>query len=108
MEKNQVVNDEINDAGAVEGTEINTEINDESTLEDAQATAGLDMDITTLVERGKKGVTNKQMIPAMKTYIDNNEVDKLRVLKAAFPPVFESTTKYVGHARQEKLKEMAI
>lgn len=100
-ENKDLVAENVTEGGAAE-------INDETTLEDAQATAGLDLDVTKLVERSKKGVTNKQMIPAMKTYIDGGEIDKLRVLKAVFPGVFESTTKYIGHARQEKLKTMAI
>ena len=56
-----------------------------------------------VIVAGKKGVTNFQMIPAMKTAIDANDVEKLQLLKQHFGPVFESTTKYVGKERKNKL-----
>ena len=59
-----------------------------------------------ILETGRKGVTNKQMIPAMKKAVDENDVEKLALLKQHYPGVFESTAKYIGHARQEKLKQI--
>ena len=59
-----------------------------------------------ILETGRKGVTNKQMIPAMKKAVDENDVEKLSLLKQHYTSVFESTAKYIGHARQEKLKQI--
>ena len=67
-------------------------------------------ELSDILVAGKKGVTNFQMIPAMKTAVDTNDVDKLVLLKQHFGPVFESTTKYIGKERKNKLiaLELAI
>lgn len=56
-----------------------------------------------LVKPGKRGVTNFQMIPVMKDAVDTNDIEKLILLKQYFGSVFESTTKYIGKDRKNKL-----
>ena len=64
------------------------------------------IDAIALVEKGKKGVTNKQMIPVMKTLVDAGETDKLVALTTTFPLVFKSAAKYIGSHRMAKLNEI--
>ena len=59
-----------------------------------------------ILQKGKKGITNRQMIPAIKKAIDENNTDILLLLKNSFPLVFGSSIKYIGHQRQNKLKEI--
>lgn len=58
-------------------------------------------DINRLVIPGNKGVTNKQMIPAIKENIENE--DNLRLLYAQYPKAFKGSTKYIS----KKMKPIA-
>lgn len=51
------------------------------------------VDINTLVKPGRKGVTNAQMITAIKDNKDSE--DNLKILFEAYPEVFISSAKYV-------------
>jgi hypothetical protein len=57
----------------------------------------------TLVESGKKGVTNAQMIPAIKKYIDLGDSGKLLSLKQYYPQIYISSLKYLSKPYQQKL-----
>ena len=85
---------------ATEGAQVN------ETTPTAPAKIEIPAELKDILEAGRKGVTNKQMIPAMKKAVDENDVEKLQLLKQHFGPVFESTTKYIGKERQEKLKQI--
>ena len=56
---------------------------------------------TGLIAAGKKGISNTQMIPAMKAHIDN--LDNLRTLQTTYPEVFASSIKYMSKKEQEVL-----
>lgn len=55
-----------------------------------------------MVKGGKRGVTNAQMIPALKENADNKE--NLVVIYNAFPAVFESSVKYTPDSMKVKLE----
>ena len=57
---------------------------------------------------GKRGVSNFQMIGAVKDAVDAGDVYRLVVLKNIFPVVFESSLKYVGKHRRDKIAGLAI
>ena len=64
-------------------------------------------DGSVLIEPGRNGVTNMQMIPRMKELIDTNENEKLLALKEQFPAVFESSFKYLKKSYKTKCTEIA-
>jgi hypothetical protein len=72
----------------------------------SEAVSEAAIDGKALVTGGKRGVTNAQMIPVMRKYLDENNVPALEALKAAFPQVFESSRKYIGHKRKENLDKV--
>jgi hypothetical protein len=61
-----------------------------------------------LVAPGKKGVTNAQMIPAMKKFLIENDTESLAKLKEYFPGVYASSTKYLGKENIAKLEALNI
>lgn len=65
-------------------------------------------DLSWLVAHGKKGVTNAQMIPAMKQYLADNDTEKLTQLKSHFPAIYASSVKYLGKENIAKLEALAI
>lgn len=81
---------------------MSTTINPEDVIEAVKS----GLDINTLVQPGKKGVTNAQMIPSMKLAIDNEDTQALDLLKQYYPSVFFSSTKYLGKDRIIKLESL--
>lgn len=59
-----------------------------------------------VLEKGPRGVTNKQMIPAIRKVLDMNDRFLLEALKAAYPDVFQATIRYIGRSYQAKLEAM--
>lgn len=72
----------------------------------ADTTFVTNIEITDLVKAGPKGVTNFQMIPAMKLVLDENSKIKLAILKSSYPAVFESSLKYIGKKYTDKLNKL--
>jgi hypothetical protein len=66
------------------------------------------LDINELVPPGPKGVSNAQMIPAMKEAIKENSKEKLAFIKSIYPEVFQNSIKYIGKKMQEQLKDLGI
>lgn len=58
------------------------------------------MEILSIIDPGKNGITNRQMIPAVKKYLDSREYDKVKALHDQYPDVFMSSLKYIGRIRQ--------
>jgi hypothetical protein len=54
-----------------------------------------------LVQPGKFGVTNKQLIPVMKQAILEEAIDTLRQLKSTYFYIFERSLKYLKKGEQE-------
>jgi SprT-like protein len=63
-------------------------------------------DIHSIIQPGPKGVTNAQMIGAIKNAIDENSKIKLNLLKQHYPSVYESSLKYIGKSYQTRLQFM--
>ena len=61
-----------------------------------------------LVTPGKKGVTNAQMIPAIRNYLADNNTDSLQALKVNFPGIYLSSVKYLSKDQKAKLEALAI
>ena len=66
----------------------------------------LDPEVADLVKLGRKGVTNAQMIPAIRNAIDAKDSDKLAILERHFPSVYDSSLKYISGKRKEELKHL--
>lgn len=61
-----------------------------------------------VVEIGPRGVTNKQMIPAMRKALDKNSLEDLNYLKNTYASVFAGSIRYLGNAYAGKLKELGF
>ena len=61
---------------------------------------------TTLVPAGKKGVTNAQMIPVLRSTIQADDSSKLILLKQYYPEVYASSLKYLSKPQAEKLAKL--
>lgn len=53
------------------------------------------------MERGRYGVTNKQMIPALQRAIAENSLEKLLLLKAVYEETFTGSIRYLKKAERE-------
>jgi arginase family enzyme len=62
--------------------------------------------IEDVVEIGPKGVTNKQMIPAIQKAIEEGSKEKINLLKQNFPVVYEGSLKYIKKNLIEKLNSL--
>lgn len=69
-----------------------------STLEKPEIITNLDE----ILVPGPRGVTNKQMIPAIKKAIDLENKELINELKTQFPSVFESSYKYLNKMYKSK------
>jgi hypothetical protein len=63
--------------------------------------------VENIIESGKRGVSNKQMIPAIKGALkDMDSVKgKLQLLKSNYPEVFQSSLKYLTNTQQELVRD---
>jgi hypothetical protein len=63
--------------------------------------------VENIIESGKRGVSNKQMIPAIKSALkDMDSVKgKLQVLKSNYPEIFQSSLKYLTNTQQELVRD---
>jgi predicted SprT family Zn-dependent metalloprotease len=62
--------------------------------------------IDLVLEKGPRGVTNKQMIPAIQKVLDMNDKFLLYKLQQAYPSVFQATIRYIGKSYQAQLQSM--
>jgi hypothetical protein len=60
--------------------------------------------IEDIVKPGKFGVTNSQMIPAIKQAISDGSVEKLRMLRLIYLYSFENSLKYLKKAEREFIR----
>jgi hypothetical protein len=60
--------------------------------------------IEDIVKPGKFGVTNSQMIPAIKQVIADGSVEKLRMLRLIYLYSFENSLKYLKKAEREFIR----
>jgi hypothetical protein len=58
-----------------------------------------------IVSSGKRGVTNTQMIPALKSLIADGNFEKIKELKVDHPEVLSSSIKYLSKDVKAKLFE---
>ena len=61
------------------------------------------LNLEDVIVPGKKGITNFQMIPVIKKAVDKNDFKVVKFMKDVYKDVFESTLKYIGKKRQQKL-----
>jgi hypothetical protein len=57
--------------------------------------------IEDIVKPGKFGVTNSQMIPAIKQVIADGSVEKLRMLRSMYLYSFENSLRYLKKSERE-------
>jgi hypothetical protein len=78
----------------------------EKVAKPAKVEKTLDPEVANMIKLGRKGVTNAQMIPAIKNAIDTKDSEKLVTLSKHFPGVYESSLKYISGKRKEELKHL--
>lgn len=61
-----------------------------------------------IIVPGRQGITNFQMIPVIKQAVDKNDFKVVKFMKDMYQNVFESTFKYIGKKRQQKLNALNI
>lgn len=61
------------------------------------------VDLSDVLEKGPRGVTNKQMIPAIRKVLDMENKTLLLELEKSYPEVFNATIRYIGKSYQNKL-----
>ena len=61
------------------------------------------MPIEDVIQPGPKGITNFQMIPAIKDAITEGSKEKLVMLRTFYPGVYESSLKYIGKGMTQLL-----
>jgi hypothetical protein len=103
-EKNLVVADSL--AEVLEIGEASAPVVTESTVTEGAAEAAAPA--IEIIKPGKKGVTNAQMIPALRESIDAGDTDKLALIKQTFPQVYESSVKYLSKDHKAKLEAFGI
>lgn len=59
------------------------------------------LDIGDIVKSGKFGVTNSQMIPAIKQVIADGSVEKLRMLRSMYLYSFKNSLRYLKKSERE-------
>jgi hypothetical protein len=64
--------------------------------------------LSDIIQIGSRGVNNSNMIPAMKAALDENSIEKLKLLKSSYPVVFDASTRYLGKKYQDKLAVFKI
>jgi len=61
----------------------------------------VELKIEDIIEPGRYGVSNSQMIPAMKMAITENSVEKLTLLKATYFYTFNKSIRYLKKSERE-------
>lgn len=64
-------------------------------------TKGEQINIEDIIKPGKFGVTNSQMIPAIKQAIAGSSLDKLKLLRQNYLYTFENSRRYLKKAERE-------
>lgn len=64
------------------------------------------VNLNDVLEKGPRGVTNKQMIPAIRKVLDMENKSLLITLEESYPEVFNATIRYIGKSYQAKLISM--
>lgn len=62
--------------------------------------------IKAIIQPGAKGVTNFQMIPALKREVDAGNVENVKLLRSTYPETFKSTMSYISKERSNKIAIM--
>ena len=63
-------------------------------------------DINEIVVPGKKGITNAQLIPALKRLISENNIEDIKFIKNEIMDIYESSFKYLSKKNQQFLNNI--
>jgi len=66
------------------------------------------LNVEDVIQEGRKGVSNFQMIPVIKKAADSNDFKIVELMRMTYPEVFESTLKYIGKKRKQLIEEYYI
>jgi len=61
--------------------------------------------IEDIIEIGKRGVSNFQMLPAMRKFIAEGSIEKLQLLKTCYPDVFEGSIRYLKKVERKFIQD---
>jgi len=64
-----------------------------------------ELNVNDLVKPGRFGVTNKQMIPAMKLAIQEQSVEKLQLLRSAYLYSFDKSVRYLKKDEKQFIEQ---
>ena len=65
----------------------------------------IELKVEELVKPGKFGVTNKQMIPAMKKAIQDQSIEQLQLLQSSYLYSFEKSIRYLKKDEREFVQQ---
>lgn len=69
-------------------------------------TAPMEKSIESIIIPGKRGITNAQMIPAIKKALDSESKEELLLLKEHYEEAYDSSLKYLNRNYQVKLIQL--
>jgi hypothetical protein len=81
-------------------TEENNEVQDNPKSQAADETVN-ELKIEDIIEPGRYGVSNSQMIPALKKAITEQSLEKLELLKKSYFYTYEKSIRYLKKAERE-------
>ena len=64
--------------------------------------------IEDVIQNGSRGINNSNMIPAIKLALEENSVEKIKLLKQTYPLVFNNSIRYLGKKYQDRLTILKI
>lgn len=64
-----------------------------------------ELKVEELVKPGKFGVTNKQMIPAMKKAVQDESAEQLQLLRASYLYAFDKSIRYLKKDEREFVQQ---
>lgn len=108
LEHNESIEQETKDVkDAIEPIteEMTFETNEETKPSDTEQA---EIKIEDIIQPGVFGVSNKQMIPAIRRAVDEGSVEKLRLLKKAYFYTFDKTQRYLRKRDREFIQNNDI
>jgi len=105
FENEEMKNDSL-EAVLVKQTELDNEIVSDNVSVSIQGTEvkQVELRIEDIIEPGRYGVSNSQMIPAMKKAIEENSIEKLTLLKNTYFYTFDKSVRYLKKAERDYIK----
>ncbi|BBB92280.1 hypothetical protein MAMMFC1_02965 [Methylomusa anaerophila] len=83
-------------------------VSDDTTEAPVMAENNGELKIEDIIEPGRYGVSNSQMIPALKKAITEQSIEKLALLKKTYFYTFDKSIRYLKKAEREFIEKNSI